>query len=150
MNGRFPKGRLQQMSCRRALAKLNRCGALDLPRQEESYAFQRRGENSRVGEAIEAHIAELSCPFCEVGEVTVDPVTSRYSKESKIWFALLDRYHYLGSGHLCGAQIRYVVKSETHGYLGALAFSSASWALKQRDEHIGWTEPARRAHLRDL
>ncbi len=147
LNWRSANGRLQEMSCRKALAKLNKRGVLDLPRQEESYAFQRQGEQSRVGKAIEAHIAALSCPLCEVGKITVDPVTSRYSKESKIWFALLDRYHYLGSGHLCGAQIRYVVKSETHGYLGALAFSSASWALKQRDEYIGWTEAARRANL---
>jgi hypothetical protein len=83
----------------------------------------------------------------ELGEVTVAPVSSRYAKESKVWFALLDRYHYLGSGPLCGAQIRYVVKSATHGYLGALAFSSASWALKARDNYIGWTEGARRANL---
>jgi hypothetical protein len=83
----------------------------------------------------------------ELGEVTVEPVSSRYAKESKIWFALLDRYHYLGSGPLCGAQIRYVVKSSKHGYLGALAFSSAAWALKARDDAIGWTEGARRANL---
>ncbi len=30
---------------------------------------------------------------------------------------------------------------------GALAFSAAQWRLKKRDEYIGWTEAARRAHL---
>ncbi len=142
LDWRSPNGRLQEMSCRKALAKLDKCGIVDVPRREGTYAFERRVVN-----AIDPHIAELSCPLSELGEVTVAPVTSRYSRESKIWSALLDRYHYLGSGPLCGAQIRYVVKSSTHGYLGALAFSSASWALNCRDQHIGWTEAARRANL---
>ncbi len=142
LNWRSPSGRLQEMSCRKALAKLNNCGVLDLPRQDKTYGFERHAVNP-----IEPPVAEVCCPLHELGEVSVDPVTSRYAKESKIWCALLDRYHYLGSGPLCGAQIRYVVKSSTHGYLGALAFSSASWALKSRDRYIGWTEAARRTNL---
>lgn len=130
------------MSCRKALAELNRRGLLDLPRREGCYGFKR----SRVTSA-EPDIAKVCCTLRELGEVTINPVSSRYAKESKIWFALLDRYHYLGSGSLCGAQIRYVVKSPKHGYLGALAFSSASWAIKSRDDYIGWTENARRANL---
>jgi hypothetical protein len=130
------------MSCRKALGQLNERGLLDLPRREKRYGFERSGVNR-----AEPDVAELCCTLRELGEVTVDPVSSRYAKESKIWFALLDRYHYLGSGWLCGAQIRYVVKSPKHGYLGALAFSSASWAIKSRDDYIGWTESARRANL---
>ncbi len=145
LDWRSPGGRLQEMGCRKALAKLDRRGVLNLPRREKTYGFERHAVN-----AAQPHIAELSCPLGELGEVSVDPVSSRYSKESKIWFALLDRYHYLGSGPLCGAQIRYVVKSGTHGYLGALAFSSASWALKCRDQYIGWSEGARRANLGHL
>ena len=130
------------MGCRKALAQLNHRGLLDLPRREGVYGFERSGVN-----VAEPDVAELSCTLHELGEVTVDPVSSRYAKESKIWFALLDQYHYLGSGPLCGAQIRYLVKSSEYGYLGALAFSSASWALKSRDKYIGWTEAARRANL---
>jgi hypothetical protein len=133
------------MSCRKALAKLNQGGVLDLPRQEKIFGFKCSAVHQ-----IEPKVPELNCTLPELGEVSVSPVTSRYSKESKIWFALLDRYHYLGSGPLCGAQIRYVVKSSRHGYLGALAFSSGSWALRCRDQYIGWTEAARRANLHRL
>ncbi len=133
------------MSCRKALAQLNQRGLLDLPYREGIYGFERSGDNP-----VKPDIAEVCCTLRELGEVSVSPVSSRYAKESKIWFALLDQYHYLGSGPLCGAQIRYVVKSWTHGYLGALAFSSASWALKARDDYIGWTEGARRANLHRL
>jgi uncharacterized protein DUF4338/transposase-like protein/transposase Tn5 family protein len=142
LNWRSPSGRLQDMGCRKALARLQQRGLLDLPRREGRYGFERSG-----GTPAEPEIPELCCPLRELGEVRVEPVSSRYAKASKIWFALLDRYHYLGSGPLCGAQLRYVVKSATHGYLGALAFSSAAWALKARDDYIGWTDGARRAHL---
>jgi len=142
LNWRSPNGRLQDMGCRKALAQLERRGLLELPRREGRYGFEPSGDNP-----VELDIADLCCPLRELGEVTVTPVSSRYAKESKIWFALLDRYHYLGSGPLCGAQLRYVVKSATHGYLGALAFSSAAWALQARDAYIGWSEGARRATL---
>src|SRR5208337_1434160 len=75
--------------------------------------------------------------------------SSRYAQESKIWSALMSRYHYLGSGPICGAQIRYLVKSD-QGYLGALSFSSPTFALACRDRYIGWTEAARRAHLEQV
>jgi hypothetical protein len=130
------------MGCRKALAQLQQRGLLELPQREGRYGFERSG-----GTPVEPVVPELCGPLPELGEVTVEPVSSRYAKESKIWFALLDRYHYLGSGPLCGAQIRYVVKSSKHGYLGALAFSSAAWALRARDAYIGWTEGARRANL---
>jgi len=45
----------------------------------------------------------------------------------------MDRFHYLGKGPLCGAQIRYLVESSRHGWVGALAFSAAQWRLKERD-----------------
>lgn len=142
LDWRSPNGRLKEMSCRKALAELNCRGLVELPRQEETFSFQKPKNNT-----IELDIPQLCCTLPELGEVLVEPVSSRYCKESKIWFALLDRYHYLGSGPLCGAQIRYMVKSSKHGYLGALAFSSAVWALRDRDKFIRWTEGARRANL---
>jgi len=142
LNWRSPNGRLQEMSCRKALLQLDRKGVLDLPRRKGVYGFEKA-----LPHRIETEIAEVSCPLRELGEVQVDLVSSRYAKDSKVWFSLLDRYHYLGSGPLCGAQVRYLVKSSTYGYLGALAFSSPSWALKARDDYIGWTEGARRANL---
>lgn len=142
LDWRSPSGRLQDMSCRKALAQLNHRGILDLPARERLYGFERSASICTQVDVPEFHGA-----LSKLGKVTVDPITSRYSRESKIWFSLLDRYHYLGSGPLCGAQIRYMVKSSSHGYLGALAFSSGAWALRCRDEHIGWTEAARRKNL---
>jgi len=142
LNWRSPVGRLQDMSCRKALAQLTQRGLLNLPPRKGVYTFEHPRSHR-----IAPDVPEVSCALRQVGEVTVAPVSSRYAKESKVWYGLLDGYHYLGSGPLCGAQIRYLVKSSKYGYLGALAFSSASWALKARDDYIGWTERARRANL---
>lgn len=145
LDWRSPNGRLKDMSCRKALVKLEHQGIFNLPRPNKPYGFEQPATHT-----IEPDIAQVQCDLQQLGQITVDPVSSRYCKDSKIWFALLDRYHYLASGPLCGAQIRYVVKSANYGYLGALAFSSATWALADRDKYIGWTEAARRSNLHRL
>lgn len=145
LDWRSPNGRLKDMSCRKALAKLEQQGIIQLPRQNKTYGFEKSATHT-----IDPDIARVQCSLQQLGQITVEPVSSRYCKDSKIWFALMDRYHYLGGGPLCGAQIRYVVKSASLGYLAALAFSSAAWALADRDKYIGWSEAARRANLHCL
>jgi hypothetical protein len=56
----------------------------------------------------------------------------------------MERYHYLGSGPLCGAQLRYLIKSAKGQWLGGLAFSASAWRVKARDGWIGWSDRARR------
>jgi hypothetical protein len=142
LDWRSPCGKFQEMSARKALVELDRRGVAELPKQDKNFAFQRP-----TAANIKCNVAEVSCELEALGDVTVQPISSRYCKESKIWKALLDKHHYLGRGQLCGAQLRYIVKSSRYGYLGALSFSSASWALKDRDKHIGWTEAARISNL---
>jgi hypothetical protein len=144
LDWRSPNGHLKEMSCRKALSKMQTLGIIDLPRSEKIFAFERPVANPEKPLTL-----KLSCTLADLGEIRVYPVSSRHTRESKIWMALLDRYHYLGSGPLCGSQIRYLVHS-AWGYLGALSFSSATWALACRDHYIGWTEGARRAHLEQV
>lgn len=142
LDWRSPNGRLQEMSCRKALAKLTRQGVLALPDRSAVCPF---GRGSPI--RLEVEIAQVSCPLEELGELTVSPIRSRHSRDSKMARGLLERYHYLGSGSLRGAQMRYVVRSSRYGYLGVLTFNSGTWALQARDAYIGWSEEARRAHL---
>ena len=115
MDWRSPNGRLQDMSCRKALARLEQQGLFELPRPSKAYGF----EKPRT-QMIVPDVARVQGDLQQLGQISVEPINSRYCRDSKVWFALLDRYHYLGSGSLCGAQIRYVVKSSIYGYLGAL------------------------------
>jgi Domain of unknown function (DUF4338)/Transposase DNA-binding/Transposase Tn5 dimerisation domain len=145
MDWRAPSGRLQEMSCRKALAELNRRKVLVLPDCSGAYGFERASKAQ-----IDIETAEVCCSLEELGEVQVSLITSRYCRDSKIARALLERYHYLGSGWLRGAQLRYVVSSARWGYLGVLTFSAGTWALADRDKYIGWSENARRANLQQV
>lgn len=142
MDWRSANGKLQEMSCRKALLELDRRGILQLPERKRHYAFEKRRRNE-----VDYKIAVIQGHLADIGEVSIEPVRSRYSKDSRVWFHLIETYHYLKNARLCGAQIRYIVKSETYGYIGALGFSSATFKLGARDAYIGWSEKARREHI---
>jgi len=132
------------MSCRVALLKLERRGIVKLP-QPHSW-----GSDRISGKSHTLPIGEISPVYCnldDLGGVDLVRIDSSDSHESKVWKALMSTYHYLGSGPLCGAQMRYLIKSSSFGWLGGLAFSAAAWRLEARDRWIGWSEEARRGHL---
>lgn len=145
LDWRAANGNLCQVSCRKTLAELNRKNILELPQKEQFYDFQQKKAASNNFEP-----PNVDCTLDQLGEVSVYPVASRYSKDSKLFFHLLEQYHYLGNGSLCGAQMRYLIHSSTYGHLGVLAFDSASWAVKARDKYIGWSEAARRTNLHQV
>ena len=141
MDWRTHRGGWQAGSCRKALAILHKRNVLKLPERER--ICERKGKAS----APELKQASVTGGVKALGEVTVVPVLSRDSGESKIARGLLEQYHPLGAGILRGAQMRYLVSSSRFGYLGVLTFSSGTWALEERDKEIGWSEEARRRHL---
>jgi len=142
LNWRAPNGKLKAMSCRVALRKLEQKGILTLPPARNGPTVK---PDSRTEPSVETKALNLS--LRELGPVQLIPVSSRYSKHSRIWNGLMQQYHYLGAGPLCGAQIRYLIWSQDHGWLGALAFSAAAWRVTSRDQWIGWSDTARCEHL---
>ncbi len=128
---------MQEMSCRKALLELDRRKEINLPKVNKHYAFQ------KVNKPAEAPpIAEVSCELAELGDVEIIRVTTRF--HSKLWRSMLEAHHYLGSGPLCGAQLRYLVRSEYYGWIGGLSYSACARRVESRDEWIGWTEEARK------
>lgn len=140
-----PNGKAQEVSCRKALLQLDREGHIRLPDARRPAFMDKKSPEIDLGD-----MPQITCGLEELGEVCIEPVSSRYARASAVWNNLMDRFHYLGRGPLCGAQIRYLVTSEKYGEIGALAFSSATWQLKARDKHIGWSEGARRANLHQV
>jgi hypothetical protein len=128
------------------LLELHRRKIIDLPQRKQGDFFKKRCSAA----SDVPPIPQISCSLQELGEVEVIPVSADSRDQSRTWNALMNEYHYLGSGPLCGAQIRYLVRSRTEGLLGGLAFSAATWRLKLRDDLIGWSEKARRAHLQKV
>lgn len=132
---RHNDGRLKEMNCRAALLKLVRGNVIELPEAKPTNFSHRKG----TGEVI---CPRLKVPLSELGEVGLVLVSGQDRALSRLWWQMMEAHHPLGGGPLCGAQLRYLIKSDA-GWLGGLSFSAAAWRLKARDEWIGWDESTR-------
>jgi hypothetical protein len=140
-------GELKELSCRVALLKLHRRGLIELPpARQAAVSPSQRLSAERVRPA--PRVVDPSLPALQ--PVSLRRVEGAEDPASRCWNELMNQYHYLGAGPLCGAQLRYLIHSPAQGWLGGLAFSAAAWHLAARDEWIGWSEPARRAHLQEV
>jgi hypothetical protein len=144
LDWRGPDGRLKQMSCRVALLRLHRRGLLCLAAAQP---WARAGCTRKARCEAFAEPRALCCELGKLGRIEAVLITSRYSRAHRLWRHLMSRYHYLGAGRACGAQLRYLLVSECSGVLGAVGFSAAAWRVDARDRHIGWSEAARVANL---
>jgi hypothetical protein len=147
LNWRTALQELQEVSCRVALLKLHRRGALDLPAVAPAVVSPPR--------PLAARRAPQPIVVTEASLEALQPLSLRRIEQadcaaSRLWNQMMERYHYLGAGPLCGAQMRYAVHSRQGEWLGGLAFSGAAWQLAARDEWIGWSDQARRQHLQQV
>ena len=143
LDWRSPNGHWKEMSCRVALAKLERAGMIRRPREGGFSAPPPRPPRRRAGRRK----ARVERSLEELQPVQVVPVGSAESRTARTWNELMDGYHPHGAGPLCGAQMRYAIRSRRGEWLGGLAFSAAAWRVAARDRWIGWSEAARREHL---
>ena len=135
-------GKPKEVSCRMALQKLERRGVIELP-ASQPVSFVKPAESPapppRDWLSMEMKLSEL-------GRVWLVPVSSAQGELSRTWWAMMQAHHPLGSGPLCGAQLRYLIACEA-GYLGGLSFSAPAWRLAPRDARIGWDDARRQAGL---
>jgi hypothetical protein len=135
MGWRSANGRLQVMSCRKSLVELNRRAVISLPSLTKRYAFQRSRQS------MSPPVARVECGLEDLGEIEILRVKG--SQMSAAWRGMLDAHHYLGSGPLCGAQLRYLIRSDRYGWLGGLSYSACALRVESRDRWIGWSVTAR-------
>jgi hypothetical protein len=135
-------GKLKEMSCRIALRSLHDKGEIVLP-EARVIDFERKGSSGISEVGPEPEPGPVSGTLSDLGTVELQRVGAGDKTLSRLWFDLMARHHYLGKGTLCGAQIRYMIRSERQGVLGAASFSSAAWKVAIRDSWIGWS-PERR------
>jgi Domain of unknown function (DUF4338)/Transposase Tn5 dimerisation domain/Transposase DNA-binding len=127
------------MSCRKALSHLHNTGVVRLPDAVQIPGFTRRPVQDQFVRS------PIACFLQDLGDVTLILVGNRLSEHARIWKSLMAG-HYLGERLFC-AGLRYLVHSSFHGWLGALAFSSAAFRVSSRDQYIGWDEQARMNNL---
>ncbi len=145
LNWRTRLGKLKEVSCRVALGKLERRGQIQLPAARPAVILPPRRVRAEPETPPEGTPTETSLEALQ--PLSLVRIDSADCAVSRVWKQLMNRYHYLGAGPLCGAQIRYLIRSGTGEWLGGLAFSAAAWRLGARDRWIGWGGEARRQHL---
>ena len=142
---RSRNGRAKEVSCRVALLKLQRRGAIRLP---QAVGFPSRRKVMKVADSrMEAPVVGR---LKEIQPVELIRIDSAESRESEVWKDLMDRHHYLGSGPLCGAQIRYLVRSQKHGLAGRVGVLGCGLASEARDAWIGWRPEAREQNFNQI
>jgi hypothetical protein len=142
-----PSGRPQLAVARQVVARLEHTGQIQPRAPEPVPRFVSRAKASAgPPPGLPVEVQAIECGLEQLGPVELVLVGSRYSRHYRIWKGLLEGYHYLGAGPLCGAQLRYLIGCE-RGWLGAMAFSAAARRMRARDRWIGWDEVARAENL---
>ena len=130
-------------SCNQLLEKLEQQGLVTLPSKrkikkptQEEIIF---GSYTEPDELFDGNVTDLE-------PIGLEPVRSR--EKMRLWNEYVHRYHSLGYKRPFGAHQRYFIVTETmQKPLGCLLFSAAAWALKPRDEWIGWPKEDRSLRL---
>ena len=145
LDWRAPNGGLKDMSCRTALLRLHGKGLIPLPEPGGKDLFVRKTPEQQPD--IPEGIEKITGSLAELGRIEITPIEIGDRGASRTWNGLMEKYHYLGAGPLCGAQMRYLIRSSSCGWLGGLAFSGSAWRVAARDRWIGWSEEARKKNL---
>ena len=141
LNWKDAAGRAKESSCRALLVKLERRGLIELPPARPVSFLPGERAHARP----QGPWPELKTTLHRLGEVELVVVNGNRA-HSRVWRAMMKAHHPLGDGPLCGAQLRYLIRTE-QGWLGGLSFSSAAWRLGVREAWIGWSEATRAARL---
>jgi len=143
LDWRDRRGRLKEMACRKQLLHLERRGKIVLPPA-------RRAKPQRNRDAIPpAPTPQFKGTLAGLGKIELQVVDGG-TAASRTWNGLMEAHHPLGSGPLCGAQIRYLIVSQTLGVVGGAAVSAAAWRLSARDDWLGWNDEVRGRHLQGI
>ena len=135
-----PNGKLKEYAARDLLLRLEEKGFVELP--------PRLRPKNNLKKKLFAQT-----PFFK--KVPLDGSVSRYSDleirpiqtgDDYLWGYLLHHYHYLGLPKLVGEHLRYLVYLDGQ-VVACIAWASAAFKVKSRDDYIGWSIKTRRERL---
>lgn len=135
-----PNGKLKEYAARDLLLRLEEKGFVELPPRlrpknnlkrksfEQTPFFKKEPLDGSVN-----HYGDLEIRLVESGD-------------DYLWGYLLHHYHYLGLPKLVGEHLRYMAYLEGQ-VVACLAWASAAFRVKSRDDYIGWSPKTRQTRL---
>ncbi len=134
------------MAARALLVKLEARGLLVLPPRRCVPCNRMRRQQLRP---VAHGTQRLAGPLEALQPLEVREL-SQWPDQRPLFDWLLHRYHYLGYTGTVGLNLKYLVLDRCGQPLSCLLFGSAAWQCAPRDQFIGWSPAARRAHLQAL
>ncbi len=141
-----PDGRPALSSAKVALNKLRKRGLLPLPARQARPA---NGHRLRRSEHPLPALGPVPSSVERVLGLKLYLLSGQHDPLHPVWNDLMIEQHPCGDAPLVGTQLRYLIGS-AHGWLGALGFGPAAFALACRDQWIGWSTTARLGNLRQV
>jgi hypothetical protein len=139
-----PDGRAALSSAKVALRKLQKRGLLTLRPAGTKVRHRLRASGQKL-----PALSTVPRRVDQVQGLRLHLLSGQEDPLHGLWNDLIIAQHPCGDAPLVGAQLRYLIGSD-HGWLGALGFGPAAFALGSRDQWIGWSTAARLSHLREV
>ena len=133
-----PNGKLKECAARDLLLRLEEAGYIELPRRL-------RPSNNTGKSFKQIPLFKKEHLTGSIGEYCVD-ICLIDREEAYLWGYLLHHYHYLGCPRLVGEYLRYAACIQGQ-VVACLAWASAAWKVRSRDEFICWDEETKRKNL---
>jgi hypothetical protein len=134
-----PDGGLKDMSARVAMLRMHADGLITLPPPRCKPPDATVSITSQTDPAPPIHK-----PARALTPLRLQRVQNR--SDSRLWNEYIQRYHYLGHKPLPGAQMRYLIFSDTQP-IALLGFGAAAWQSAPRERYIGWNHNQRQRNL---
>lgn len=143
LNWTTPSGRAKFDQCSTLLDQLDSEGVVQLPpKQVRKPGISTKVKVTKMDFDTTQISGDLSC------FEPIQLVIARPGEDLNRWRSYVDQYHMLGFKRAFGSRLQYFIRSGNLE-LGCIQFSASSWALKDRDDWIGWSieDKKQRLHL---
>jgi hypothetical protein len=135
-----PNGKLKEYAARDLLLRLEENGSIKLPPRLRPKNNLKQKSFQQVPLFLKEQIAGSAGDHADLKIKIVSP------EQSYLWEYLIHHYHYLGLPKLVGEHIRHFAFINGQ-VVACLAWASAAWKVKAREQFIGWQEPIKRKNL---
>jgi len=134
-----PDGNLKDMSCRVAMLRMQKDGAIVLPPPSHAKGAVKKVKFTPATDP-------QSPVVCAVNELPPLSLQMVSKTTSALWNEYIERYHYLGFTPLPGAQLRYFIAAGKQ-IVALMGFGAAAWQTAPRDQFIEWNHDQRKRNL---
>lgn len=137
---RQPNGKPKEYAARDLLLRLEEKGFIELPPRIKPNNNLKKRSFDQIPLFNQNPLSGSAGNFTDLQVQSLDP------QNSYLWDYLIHHYHYLGRPTLVGEHLRHLVFINGQ-VVACLAWASAAWKIKARDQFIGWEEDTKRKNL---